>query len=471
MAGEVIRDVIVKVKVQMGDDPAAPMREAEDAARKVVNTTEDVGEAARKSGEKQETAWEGVEKSVKDVRGEAEKTSREYREGVRRVGRQVDKLMAKEEKLAMAIRGRGRAAAGANAAGADATGVPGGNAGGGFIQGALVGRMGAAKGFFGARMASLDLAGARLGAGAGRLGTAAIPVIIIGMADEAASTLASAYLGTKDDLVDLFSDAKGLFGGKDIDTPEGFLSTDAMRKASAELSNAVLEINDLMTGRLFNLDELIEAPSERPDSRFLTQQEANTLNAKRLHLLQDQLATTEALHAQERTALQKELDAINQRVGLAKQALHAEQALFETAKQQFGMLDAMGRADFKRIAEKVDENGIGSLSKRELSFVRDNAAFAPLLEDEAKRMAEVSGFKQIAQDLGLSQDIANAKNELKLAIEQKADIKLELEGLNELPNKLRHELEDVLMQFLESEQARIKIELDRTIRQLANGGL
>lgn len=438
MAGEVIREVLVKVRVQTGDQ-ASELQKTEEAAKGVADTTKDIGEAAKKSAEKQEAAWNTVERGLKDVRDETIKTTREYRESGEKIKDSLDDVIANERKLTEAIKKRGREAK-------EAAATPGGVSGSarGGVAGAFVG--------------GLAARGDRLESFAGKLGQVALPVAIASILPDAAKGLSAAIEGLT---VDIFGDQTG--------SRSGGLFAPALSEAGGSLLDASRNIwrgldSDLSRSIFPELYRGIDI-----HDRQQKEQEIPGLVAEEIALRQQQIQTLTALNEQQQTALEQELAAIQERASLAKDVLAQEQAIYDTAQKQFGLLDAQQKQDFRRIAEKVDEGGIGSLSRRELEFVRGNAAFADALDEEAMRAADASGFKEIAKMLGLSQDVADAKQELKIALDQKAEIQLELKGLNELPAKLRDELEGVLNEFLEGEQARIRAELDRVVRRLGRG--
>lgn len=463
MAGEVIREVLVKVKVQTGDQ-IDEIRKAEEAAKRLTGEFSDLGDVAKRAGKEQAESLDRVEASLKDVRQELESTAREYQTGLRQAENAVDDLIAKERKLAAEIRGR-------------ASGVPG--AGGGLFDGRGRGRG------IGER---LDLADEQVNLFNQRLAMAALPVAIVAMAPDVFSELGGAMLGVAHDIAG--DPSKGYFTPKlnegrfaGADAISMILGSDFVQQFNTREHNpGGMGGNDSFFGMIPNwlgigydpLDFAADARQKRLGAASKAEElaekaQAQQLVAQELTLRQQQLHTMEALHEQQETALERELAAIQSRVDIAEQVLAQEQAIYDTAKQQFGMLDAQAKQDVMRIAGKIDEGGVGSLSAREREFISGRTAFQEVLRENAMQSAESSGFKEVAKMLGLSSDVREAKQKLEVELNQQAELKLDFEGLNAATDRMREELEDTMTRFLQGETDRITKELDRTVRRIAAG--
>jgi hypothetical protein len=99
------------------------------------------------------------------------------------------------------------------------------------------------------------------------------------------------------------------------------------------------------------------------------------------------------------------------------EALEKERAQATAARQEFGMMDFGAQQTLRDIAERINRQGLGGISKEELDFVKQNRAFAQLLTPQAEAAAKGADFDEVLRLLGVTERIGKAEEAVKVKLE------------------------------------------------------
>jgi hypothetical protein len=417
MAGEVIRDVILRVKIEHGDKSG--INQAALDASRLVNSTSGLSDQTKKLTEGQKLLAEEVKKLHPELRKAAEAYVLLGVEGRKSLG----DLIALHKQLTAASQQRG--------------GLPGGGGvpGGGVIPGRPVPQT---PGGYLETIQGVQ----------SRLSNALAPVAIAAMVPAVANQIK-----------DAFQAANEAFFGKDRslpgqDAPSSFLANllntgPGRALVDSPLGNTpfhpfagtatVRDIANQQRDSLLARDRA--AVGNQNDPSRLLQEEAKA----RQQVIDGMNKQTEA----QRSALQTELSLHDKRIASIQATIAAEEARIDSAREQFGLLDAQKKQDFIAIAQKAAAEGVGALSKRELELVQGNQAFTGLLSEQAKKAADESGFSKVIELLELDKKIEREERQLELSLEVKQAAEIELKGLEKPLVKFRGELEELTRKIMQ----------------------
>lgn len=431
MAGEVIRDVILRVKIEHGDKSGIDQA-AQDAAR-LVNSTSGLGDQTKKLTDGNKLLVEELKKLHPELRKATEGYIRLGQEGTKALGG----LISLEKQLTDAARQRGAGG-----------GVPGG----GVIPGRPVPQSPSPT-----FLQSLQGAQSRL---SNVLAPVAIAAMVPSVANQIADAVSTANefifgkdrsLPGQDPFSSFFGNLLNTGPGRSlVDSPLGntpfhpFAGTATVR----DIAN---QQRDSLRSR-----DLAEAANRNDPTRLLQEEQK-----ARQSVIESLNKQTEA----QRSALQTEIGLHDKRIATIKASIEAEEARIDAAREQFGLLDAQQKKDFLTITQKVAGQGVGSLSKSELELVKGNSAFTGLLSEQAKKGADDAGFSKIVELLELDKKIQQEERQLELNLEVKQIAEIELKGLEKPLEKFRTEL-DALMQKVVADQLTESMNaLQRALRQ------
>lgn len=439
MAGEVIRDVILRVKIEHGDKSGINQA-AQDAAR-IVNSTSGLNGQTKKLTDAHKVLAEEVKKLTPELRKAAEAYILLEQQGTKAIGR----LVAAEKQLTAAMRAR----AGAGVA-------PGGVPGGGVIPGRSVPQAPGAPfnpGYLG------TISGVQ-----STLSNALAPVAIAAMVPAVANQIRDAFEAAgnaifgKDRTLpgqDSFSSFLGNSlnsgpGRAIIDSPLGNLPFHPLA-GTATVRDIANQQRDSLNAR-----DRAELSRQNDPSRLL--QEEQKARAAVIDGLQKQSEV-------QRSNLQTEISLHDKRIASIQSVIAAEESRIDSAREQFGLLDAQKKQDFIGIAQKVSTGGVGSLSKQELELVQGNQAFTGLLSEQAKKSADQSGFQKIVELLELDKKLKTEERQLELSLEVKQQAEIELKGLEKPLEAHRAKLEELMRQILKEQLEESSNALARALRQ------
>lgn len=448
MPGEVIRDVIVRMRVEHVGGKA--FDNAAKQAGEATTATEKVEKATKKQAAAVRTLDQELAKTQAKAKAAADAATR----GSKVAAEHLGVWIAKEKELQAQIEKR-------NALLNKARGIPG----------RPVAPAGPAVPGVGQTLEGLSSAAGKI----------AIPVAIVSMIPAVANAIGGAIRGT----------AFSLFGTPQERREKGSPFVNSLLPTDQVQGSAIgdafgLALNSRI-GRMFVdsplgsipvggvINPLFGGGSFRDFSdRFQEERDAAAKNAQpaqfdflsqEVEARERHLAIVEQLNARERSALEKELSGYEERIRMNQAIIQAEEARIDAAREQFGLLDARGKQDLIRIAEKVEQGGVGSLSREELKLIQGNSAFTGILSEEAKKAADASGFKEIIESLGLNEKIEKAEAQLELNVEQQQRITLELSNIDATVEKVRLALEETQRKFAEEMLTRVKSEIAGAMRR------
>ena len=172
------------------------------------------------------------------------------------------------------------------------------------------------------------------------------------------------------------------------------------------------------------------------------------------------------------TSIEKQVELTRQLNSILLERTKAERDLIDqerrrldAAREEFGLLDARKKQGVIALAQKVGQQGIGGLTPEELDFARGNQAFRGILSEQAKAQADASGFDQIAKALGFDKRIADAQAKIEAEIKNVFDVKVDPENL---AKSLEERLAPLIQQIQEKTSQKLRQELDLVERANRN---
>lgn len=445
MAGEVIRDVLIRVRVEHGD--AGAFDKAAEAARKATAATTAQGNAATQAADKQKKAVQSVEDALRRTQTLIKNVAEEYARMGKKSGAELDVLIAREKQLLAVIKQRDAAIKSAR----------------GPAPGPVAPKMGIGQ--------SIEQAGSMLG-------KVAMPVAMMMIAPAVARQLSDTLAAAN----------RAFFGDKSTGfQPDyfGMGSTNTLGGHSpvADLIGNLLNtgVGRMATDNPGGIMGTVAAPfarnfaarhQESRDAQILAAQPGQTpleLLAAEVSTRKQHLDLMQQLNERERSMMQSDLASYDERIRLNQQIIASEKARIDAAREQFGLLDAQQKQDFIQLAQQVATQGVGSLSKRELEMVQGNAAFTGILSEEAKKAADASGFAEVVKALNLDRELRKAESQLELNVEQRQEIVLNLQQSDAQNQKVLDALEDAQRRLAEEMMAEIQVRMARLGRDIVQG--
>ena len=147
-----------------------------------------------------------------------------------------------------------------------------------------------------------------------------------------------------------------------------------------------------------------------------------------------------------------------ERTKAERDLIDQERRRLDAAREEFGLLDARKKQGVIALAEKVGQQGIGQLTPEELDFARGNQAFRGILSEQAKAQADASGFDRVAKALGFDKRIADAQAKIEAEVRNIIDVNIDPENL---AKSLEERLAPLMKQVQEKTMQKVRIELDR----------
>ena len=152
---------------------------------------------------------------------------------------------------------------------------------------------------------------------------------------------------------------------------------------------------------------------------------------------------------------------ILERTKAERDLIDQERRRLDAAKEEFGLLDARKKQGVIALAQRVGREGIGGLTPEELEFARGNQAFRGILSEQAKAQADASGFDEVAKALGFDKRIADAQAKIEAEVKNIIDINIDPENLSK---SLEERLAPLVKQIQEKTLQKLRVELARVER-------
>ncbi|MGC1274800.1 MAG: hypothetical protein WBC44_13925 [Planctomycetaceae bacterium] len=446
MAGEVIRDVILKMRIEHADTKAL------DTARKQAgDLATNAATKAETATKKQTAAVRTLDQQLAEVRKEATSAADAAARGSKLAETQLKGWILQEKLLNEQIEKRNRLLT-------QARGItPKGPAGPGL--GAGMEMASSALGKIALPVAIISMVPAVAQAIGGTMRSAAFSLFGTNQeAREKGSPFINSMFGTNQVQGSAVGDTAGLalntgLARSILDSGFGDMVTSLQRFAGGFTGlGATRDFADRFQDSR-NAEAMAQQPSQFD---FLSME----IEARQKHLALWQQTTD-----RERSLLQKDLSSYEERIRINQQIIASEEARIDAAKEQFGLLDAQRKQDFIALAEKVKAGGVGSLSKSELELVQGNSAFTGILSEEAKKSADASGFQAIIDALDLDKNIRRAESQLEINVEQQQKITLELSRMDEAEQRLVEKLRTVQEEWAEEMFQRLQNEIRKAAQR------
>lgn len=142
-----------------------------------------------------------------------------------------------------------------------------------------------------------------------------------------------------------------------------------------------------------------------------------------------------------------------------------ERKRIDSAREEFGLMDAGKKQAITELAQRVGRDGIGALTPEQLDFVRGNQAFRGILSDQAKQQADAAGFDAVIAALGIDKKIADAQAKIDMEVKNAIDVKID--SSNDLAKVLEERLAPLLRDRDERILQQVKVALDKSQREAA----
>lgn len=460
MAGEVIRDVVIRVSIQQGQsgggtafDQATKGAQATTGAVNTLNQSfTQITNNAVTFGQKAERSLTAMEQELERVKLQIRDVAEGYVFAGQKGGQELDELIAKQKMLQGVIKETEamiRKAEGVDPKDPKPAGP---------------------KLPFGGALQGLEAA-------SGALSKVAIPVAVMSMvpavADQISGGLRSigySLFGTaqeRQEKGNTFLNSLGstdkVAGTSGVGDFIGLALNSAIGRAIADSPlGAVPTFGGSARGIADRFQESRNAAAQNADPNY--GQTAFDLLQREVQLREQGVALLEQTYSKQKAALDRELSLTEDRIRMNQAVIEAEEAKLNAAQQQFGMLDATERATFKSAAEKAKEGGLGSLSKEELGLLRGNQAFQGLFQDDAMQAADAAGWKEIVDSLGLDEKIKAEEAQLELNLQQKMEITADLSNIDAAVNKFRDALLESQKKLADEMLTRVRLEIARALR-------
>lgn len=402
---EVIRDVLIKVRVEHDRASAgSALGKAKAEADAYTKAVSGGGDAASRAAEKSAAAFGRLEKvlsriadDTSGIRGEAGRLSEAFRDFSAEAVRDIDRVIRKERELEATTARVGRNAAPVSV---------GGKPGGGFGLGAAA-------------------AGAAAFAGpvaAGAVASVALVAVAPGVLSGLNSTLKGIY-------IDVFG------ANEEVKRRYGFVG------------GAIGEVADTIAGG-------------DPAQRALEEARRDVLR-EQIDLLTQQKGLMESLYAEQANAEREKLASLQKSIDVQQQIIDSERARLEASREAFGFLNADEQRSARDIAGKVAKGGIGSLTREELEFARQNPALTGPLREKAMANADAAGFADIVKTLGADAKLNAAQSRVEVLGNLKNEVEVKLTGFEKVADDIIKQLKPTLEAYQRDTLQHVTEEIER----------
>lgn len=192
--------------------------------------------------------------------------------------------------------------------------------------------------------------------------------------------------------------------------------------------------------------------------------------AKEIAALQQKKQLQDELTRIERDAMKSQLEAAKEARSLAEQQLKTITESINRAKEEFGLMNRRDQQTAIDIAEKIKSGGVGSLTEQELEFANKNSAFKGVLADEARANADTAGFDRIAAALGLDRKQQEAEAEVRAKVTFENDINVRIMDAEKIGEQIAAELAPKLEEQTRRMLAFIEDEIKKNEQRRKMGG-
>lgn len=423
MAGEVIRDVIVKLRLQMADDKA--LRGGVERIKEGTAATDKGTESVKR----QKTAVDGVEAAQKrlaqverdrlKLQTEIEKKQRAQIE----LEKQQVQLLRTKEQIAA------KAAAAASKATAGTSGKPpaGGSGSDSFV--------GAAIGSSGLKVAQIT---------ASALILSQIPdwlkSLSSGSAGKGVSKWGGDFLGGASSLYKgvgvTIADLLGGSLGKGADSflrrggPVGIyagVGADYIR--GSDPANKMRVVRDPRSAEQIRRDELIE----------------KLQNETRLR--------------------EQQIDLVRKIIDAEDKLLKIDRDKINEARGEFGMMNRMEQQSLLEVSKKVKTGGTSSLNMAELEIARSSPLFADLLKQNGLKTADTAGFAEILKNIGVQDKLDRANAAIQTKVSQVNNLNVQLSDFSKLGDELEKKIAPMIAELNAKLLEKLDQEIERSARR------
>lgn len=185
-------------------------------------------------------------------------------------------------------------------------------------------------------------------------------------------------------------------------------------------------------------------------------------------LERQRLAIVEQMTAKEVDAARERLALVKQEEATIRSALEQEKARLAQSKQEFGLMTSGEQQTIKDIASKIKQGGIGSLSEQEIEFARKFSGIKPIFSEFAEQNADAGGFDALAKMLGATQRVEKLEADLKVKIDLANQINLEIKDMTKLAEEIAKGLQPLLEKVSRVMIGRLGTEINELMRKIRN---